>query len=383
MPRKLTHDEHVAAITKVNPNVEVLGEIKGSNVKVLCRCKVCDHKWCATPNSLKNEHGCPECAKPKMGQGRKLSHVEHVAAINKVNPEIEVLGEIINNRAKVLCRCKVCNHEWSAAPRILKSGCGCPECGKKKQGGRRLSHEEHVAVIIRVNHDVEVLEEIKEGIKQKVLCRCKSCGHKWTARVGGLKEGKGCPECRKLKIAQKLTWSHEKWVNAVARVNPNIEILEKITNGDTKVLCCCKKCNHKWGSTPHRLKLGDGCPRCAKHGFQSHDIGKLYVMVDDLNVPTMMKIGVSVNEDERSKTVLRSAHKAGVSIPTLYVAKTWEGPTDLMQRIEQMMHENYAEWNIKFSAKFDGCTEFFYYNPETAGVFDAIDETYYTVVNQF
>ena len=104
-------------------------------------------------------------------------------------------------------------------------------------------------------------------------------------------------------------------------------------------------------------------------------------MVDDLNVPTMMKIGVSVREDERSKRVLQSAHRAGVSIPALHVAKTWEGPTDLMQRIESVMHENYAEWNVRFPTKFDGYKEFFYYTHETAEVFDMIEETYHEIIN--
>ena len=81
------------------------------------------------------------------------------------------------------------------------------------------------------------------------------------------------------------------------------------------------------------------------------------------------------------KEVLKSARKAGVFIPALYVAKTWEGPTDLMQRIESMMHENYEEWNIKFPAKFDGSTEFFQYNPETAEAFDIIEETYRELIN--
>ena len=94
-----------------------------------------------------------------------------------------------------------------------------------------------------------------------------------------------------------------------------------------------------------------------------------------------MKIGVSINEDKRSKEVLKSAHKAGATIPALYVAKTWEGPTELMQRIESMMHENYEEWNIKFPAKFDGCTEFFYYTPETAEAFDIIEETIHEIMN--
>ena len=172
-------------------------------------------------------------------------------------------------------------------------------------------------------------------------------------------------------------------MEAIAKFNPDVEVLGEIKNNRTKVLCKCRVCRHEWEAAPDNLKNGKGCPRCAKTGFLRHDVGKLYIMVDDLNVPTMMKIGVSVDEDERSKRVLRSAHKAGVSIPALYVAKTWEGPTELMQRIEGMMHDKYAEWNIKFLTKFDGCTEFFYYNPDTAGVFDVINDFYYTVVNQF
>lgn len=179
-------------------------------------------------------------------------------------------------------------------------------------------------------------------------------------------------------MPKKIT--HDEHVAAIAKVNPNIEILGEIINTSAKVLCKCKICHHEWEATPRNLKRY-GCPRCAKRGFLSKDIGKLYIMVDDLEVPTMMKIGVSVNEDYRSKAVLKSAHKAGVSIPALHVAKTWEGPTDLMQRIEQIMHENYAEWNIKFPAKFDGCTEFFYYTPETAEVFDIIEETYRELIN--
>lgn len=137
----------------------------------------------------------------------------------------------------------------------------------------------------------------------------------------------------------------------------------------------------EWLTRPHDLKRGKGCPRCAKHGFHRHDIGKLYIMVDDLEIPTMMKIGVSTQENRRSKDVLHNARKAGATIPALHVAKTWEGPTELMIRIEQMMHENYEEWNINFPAKFNGCTEFFYYTPETAEAFDVIEETLHEIIN--
>lgn len=169
----------------------------------------------------------------------KLTHDEQVAAINKVNPNIEVLGEITRNDKKVLCRCKVCNHEWNATPGNLKSGYGCPKCA----GVAKLSHKEQV--------------------------------------------------------------------EAIAKINPNIEVLEEIISNSAKVLCRCKICSHEWSAQPSGLKSNKGCPRCAKYGFKRHDAGKLYIMVDDLEAPTMIKIGVSTQESRRSKDILNSAHKAG------------------------------------------------------------------------
>lgn len=378
MSRKLTHDEQVEAIAKVNPNIEVLGSIVGNAVNVLCRCKVCNHKWNAIPSNLKRGQGCPSCA-----GNIKLTHNEQVAAITEVNPNIEVLGEIISSHAKVLCKCKICSHEWRVAPYSIKSGNGCPECAKIRVANtRKLTHIEQIEAIAKINPNVEILGKII-NTGTKVLTFCKVCGHVWKTTPQHLKRGYGCPECKKIKIGNTRRLPHTEQAAAIKNVNPDVEVLGEIKGVHTKVLCRCMICHHEWEARPSNLKSGKGCPRCAKYGFLSKDVGKLYIMVDNLEAPTIMKIGVSVNEDKRSKEVLKSTRKAGVTIPALYVAKTWEGPTDLMQRIESMMHENYAEWNIKFPTKFDGFTEFFYYTPETAGVFDAIDETYYTVVNQF
>ena len=377
----MTHSEHVAEIAAKNPNVEIIGKITGGKDKVLTRCRICGHEWEAIPSNLKSGQGCPICGKIKSDNAKRLTHAEQVAAIAKVNPDVEILGEITGNSVKVLCRCKVCNHEWNATPGNLKRGHGCPECAKIKIGNaNRLPHTKHVTDIKKINPDVEVLGEIKNN-HTKVLCRCLVCGHEWNTVPYSLKAGCGCPECARIKSDNAKRLPHAKHVEAINKVNPHIEILEEIKNNYTKVLCKCKICHHEWEVRPYNLKSGCGCPRCAKHGFLSKDVGKLYIMVDDLNVPTMMKIGVSVNEDRRSKDVLKRAHKAGVSIPALYVAKTWEGPTDLMQHIEGIMHENYAEWNVRFPTKFDGYKEFFYYTPETAEVFDIIEETYHEIIN--
>lgn len=126
--RKLTHEEQVAAIAKINPDVEVIGKIINCSTKVSCRCKACDYEWSAKPYSLKNGSGCPKCGILKCKQKITLTHEEQIAAIAKINPDVEVLGGIINNTTKVLCRCKVCDHKWSPTPNSLKHGYGCPKC---------------------------------------------------------------------------------------------------------------------------------------------------------------------------------------------------------------------------------------------------------------
>ncbi|EKT0164495.1 GIY-YIG nuclease family protein [Escherichia coli] len=303
----------------------------------------------------------------------KLTHAEQVEAIARVNPNIEVLGEIKGNKDKVPCRCKVCGCEWSPTPESLKSGKGCPKCGRLK---RTLSHDEQVAAIAKVNPDIEILGEIKNN-STKVLCRCKFCDHEWSAIPSSLKHCRGCPKCGRLKTVQARKLSHEKQVADIAKVNHDIDVIGKIINSRTKVLCRCKVCGHEWHATPFHLKQGSGCPKCAKIGFLSHDHGKLYIMVDDLEVPTQMKIGVSVNENRRRNEVLRSAHKAGVRLPDLHIVKTWEGPTDYIYEVESMVHDAFNDYRINFPVKFDGSNEFFHYRPD---VFYVAQDAYLAIV---
>lgn len=156
MGRQLSHDEQIAAIAKVNPNVEVLGKIIDVNTKVLCRCKVCNNEWMGRPAELKRGAGCPKCA------DRRLTHEEQVAAIAKVNPNIKVLEKIVKDKTKVSCRCRVCGYKWSAAPCNLKCGRGCPKCA----GVLKLTHDERVAIIAKVNNDIEILGTITGGQKK-------------------------------------------------------------------------------------------------------------------------------------------------------------------------------------------------------------------------
>lgn len=57
--------------------------------------------------------------------------------------------------------------------------------------------------------------------------------------------------------------THEEYVKEVAKVNPNIEVVEKYITNNTKILHKCTICNHIWSSTPKHILNGSGCPVCA------------------------------------------------------------------------------------------------------------------------
>ena len=60
---KLTHEEFVNKMKQVNFNIEVLGEYINSRTKIKVRCRVDGYEWSASPNNLLRGYGCPKCSK--------------------------------------------------------------------------------------------------------------------------------------------------------------------------------------------------------------------------------------------------------------------------------------------------------------------------------
>lgn len=65
---------------------------------------------------------------------RKKTHQEYIKEVAKINPNIEVLGEYINNCTKILHRCKIDGHEWMTIPNSILMNKGCPVCSKQAIG---------------------------------------------------------------------------------------------------------------------------------------------------------------------------------------------------------------------------------------------------------
>ena len=187
--------------------------------------------------------------------GRKpMSYEEFLEKFYKQNKNannIEILGEYINGRAKIKCKCKIDGYEWKVIPSdLLYKNCGCPKCN-----GMYKTTEEFKQEMKEINDDIEILGEYKSALT-KIKCKCKIDGHEWEATPHDLLSGRGCPKCYG---RNKTT---EEFVNELKEINDNIEILGEYIKSNIKIKCKCKIDGYEWEVTPNSLLNGSGCPKC-------------------------------------------------------------------------------------------------------------------------
>ena len=142
MPRKpLTHEEFMEKFYIKNENaenIEILGEYKGSKIKIKCRCKIDGYEWETIPNSLLNGRGCPKCYNNRRCDILRKTTEEFMNELKEINEYIEVLGEYVNSYTKIKVRCKIDGYEWKVTPNSLLNGYGCPKCNESK-GEKRIA----------------------------------------------------------------------------------------------------------------------------------------------------------------------------------------------------------------------------------------------------
>ena len=251
-----THEQFMVDFHNQNKhaqNIEILGTYVNSYTKIKCKCKIDGHEWATRPNSLLHGYGCPKCAK----KAQIKTYEQFITELYRINPNIEVDGPYINNQTKIKCKCKICGHEWEAAPHNLLRGSGCPKCA-----GKEKTTEEFIAQLHQVSPDIEVVGTYIDT-QTKVLCKCKIDDYEWEATPNNLLRGSGCPECGKKSATHKNTKTQEQFIIELYEVNPNIEVLEPYKTRRTKIKCKCRKCEYEWEAWTGNLLSGQGCPKCS------------------------------------------------------------------------------------------------------------------------
>ena len=115
--------------------------------------------------------------------------------LNKINSNIDVLGEYIKSNIPILCRCTIDNHEWSPIPSSLLNDSGCPKCANVY----KRTHEEFIEEIKLINENIIVIGTFT-SIKNNILVKCLKCTGEWEPSSENLLSRYGCPYCANQKI---------------------------------------------------------------------------------------------------------------------------------------------------------------------------------------
>jgi len=201
----ITHPE-IAAEWNYAKNGELIPEIfvGNTNKKVWWKCKK-GHEWQAgIIHRTSRNDGCPYCGNRKVLTGYNdvattnpelISEWDYIK--NTISPQ-----EIIPGSPKRVWWICPQGHSYDKPVRErtgMKRKSSCPICESEKR-----SESAFIAQVAAISPSIEIIGQYS-GTENKIVCKCKRCGHVWEGRAGNLKRGTGCPNCRNRKEVRNTT----------------------------------------------------------------------------------------------------------------------------------------------------------------------------------
>lgn len=255
----------------------------------------CDrgHRWsAAAANRTAKGYGCPICSGQQLLAGfNDLATTDPELAAQVVSPDPSTFQA--SSARQVVWRCSL-GHEWSAVAYSRVNGNGCPYCANKAvlPGFNDLA-----TVYPKVAADADGWDPstVIPGSHARKAWICGE-GHPWVATVKDRAYGNtGCPYCS----------GQEVWpgFNDLATTHPDLAAQgvgwdpTKISAGsEAKRRWRCTQ-GHTWtASVGHRVR-GQGCPTCAKHGFDPNAATFIYLA----ERPGEQQVGITADISERER----------------------------------------------------------------------------------
>lgn len=226
----------------------------GSNIKVLWRCRTCQHEWTtAVAARAQAGTGCPECA--WLARARSRAQAPAGKSLLDLHPEIA--GEYqcnldrpdmspgdlrASSQQRCLWKCSRCATKWEATVANRAQGRGCPNCANKARAAHRRVPRTDGATAAStapaiVSEFVENLtspgtrlDQLRPSSVDRCAWQCPNCEYRWTATVTNrVTKSSGCPRCAITRSA--ATRRTPKPGRALNEVSPSIaaEFIDNIT----------------------------------------------------------------------------------------------------------------------------------------------------------
>lgn len=265
--RPKSHEEFCRAISKLNPNIEIIGTYMKSSQKISVRCKKCGYEWETKPNNLQQGRGCPRCAKTGTSRTEQFifTFLEQVFGPDCVkNRDRESIGLELD----IVCL----GHAWEPGSWVW-------HCSSSKQRRDRQKIEmcREAGIILHTIYD-SCPSKMKETSVDGCLCytfdlweepehaTLKSLCLGWARDIDpavnlSVIDWNGI-ELQAVERSGAL--SHDQFVDKIGRLFVGaIEVVGHYTAMHTRVRVRCKTCGYEWNPKPYYLIQGHGCHKCA------------------------------------------------------------------------------------------------------------------------
>jgi hypothetical protein len=272
----------------------------GANKKRMWKCKYGHHWEAQVATRALRGYGCPICGHQKLLKGFNdlaTTHPEVASEAHGWDPATVIGG----THAKKMWKCKL-GHIYISQVQHRRRGVGCPFCSNTKllAGFNDLATTHPELATQAHGWDPKT---VIGGTHSKKQWQC-NLGHTWETspkkRAFGIMNN--CPICANKQVLIGF--------NDLATTNPSLAAEADgwdpttltYSSGKMRRWLCTE--GHGWSSTVANRAKGNGCPTCAKGGFDPNENGYLYFLShEDLG---MYQIGITNYPDERLRTHKRS-----------------------------------------------------------------------------
>jgi len=285
-----------------------LVDYKKSNTKVSIICK--KHGiFEQTPSSHLSGSGCPDCSVENTSINRTSDSCEFITKARLKHGNMYLYDSVtyVNARTKVKIICQK-HGIFEQTPYHHISGKGCPSCS----GNARHTFETLTKSISEKHNGKITLAEGQEikGMNKKYKFQ-HVCGYEWFAQASSVLSGCGCPSC-----SGRIPYTFETLTRVVSEKHGGeIKLVsDQQIDGVRRKYKFQHTCGHKWFAAASNIIRGNGCPKCAKSGFDPSKPAVLYILGINGNERCFTGFGITGDYKVRKRDHKRNLKANNCSI---------------------------------------------------------------------
>ena len=167
-----------------------------------------------------------------------------------------------------------------------------------------VNKDDAINKIHKANPNYTLLSDFN-GWREDITRKCNICGDIRTVKARSLIEknhGKIriCPVCAAKERAKQKCKTHNKFIEELVSINPNIDVLDEYVNSNTKLKCRCRIDGHIWEAKPHSLLQNHGCPECYKR-ISNQRTNDEFISEMKIKHPTIVPLSVFARTKDNIK----------------------------------------------------------------------------------